>query len=92
MLRVGGAVGVSRAAELLESQACFIGRRGSGVTDVFAEDWESLPKGKSLEGQDDLGITAVCDILDQGEVATQFLFFYKIIRCLQGGVKLKCKK
>lgn len=70
MLGVGGAVGVGRAAEFLESQACFIGRRGCGVTDVFAEDWESLPKGKSLEGQDDLGTTAVCDILDQGKVAT----------------------
>ena len=83
VLGVGRAVGVSRAAEFLESQTCFIGRRSSGVADVLTEDREGLPQSKCFEGQDNLHASTVGYVLDQREIATQLLFFNKIIGSLQ---------
>jgi hypothetical protein len=82
-LRVSGAVGMGRAAELLEGQTGLIGRGRRGVADVLAEDREGLPKCKRLERQDDLSARTVGNVLNQSQVAPQFLFFYKVIGRLQ---------
>ena len=44
---------------------------GGGVTDEIAEDGESSPKGKGLEGKDDFHVGCVCDVLDKLQVATK---------------------
>ena len=78
---VGRAIGVSRRAELLKSQTGLIGRRGCSGIDVLTEDGECSPQGKGLEGKNDLSSRAVCDIANEGEIATEFVFLEEVVRC-----------
>ena len=78
-LFVGRAVGVGFRAELLVSLPGFVGRRGSGVGDVFAEDGEGLPQGEGLEGEDELYVGLAGNVPDECEVLPQFVFFYEVV-------------
>ena len=70
-LGVSGRVSVGRGTKLFKSQSCFVGAGGRSVLNILAENGEGLPKGKRLEGENNLGTLTISHILDKSEVAAQ---------------------